>query len=651
MSRLLIAMPLLLGGTCTEYGVDPFDLIPDHGDDSGDSRVLDTEPPQDTEPPLECVDRIWGASTVGVDEGCAFSAELGGFEPVIEWRYDSFEDFPAWVVIYTTPTVGQLTDDNGDGAVDADDIPDLAVVFQEDAGNQGISTQHNLDGVLRLLSGNGTSVHWSVYQFDWEGTTLTPYLLVSPALGDVDQDGEPEILLVASDESSCHMAAFDPRGAPQWVNLETTVPCDWGAVSVADLDSDGTIEVVFGHDIYNGEDGSLHGEGIYDSCIGSGSHGDLGPLTVTMDLDGDGYHELLAGCAIYDHDAVNLCITGYSDGYPAAADLDGDGQGEMVVTGNGWVRIFDGDCRLLVEWEVLGGGLGGPATIADFDGDTEPEIGIASDDLYTVYERDGTLLWTRVVNDGSDVTGSSVYDFEGDGYAEVVYADHDVLWVFQGATGEVRLEDDTHSSWTGNEYPVIADVDGDGEVEIVVPNYDGLYAIGDADHSWVPARQVWNQHAYHISNVNDDLSIPSPTLPNWPEHNTFRSGDITPNLGATAPDMVPVLVDVCTEECDQGTLQLVVQLGNQGLASVAAGVPLAVYALEGEQRTLVHVEPSTTPIASGRTNPGMVLELPAAAFPEGRLVLVADDDGTGAGLLTECSEDNNELIIVEGLCP
>jgi hypothetical protein len=650
MTRPLLSLILMLGGTCTEYGVDPFDLIPDDGDESGDSRVLDTERPPDTEPPPECPERVWSAGEVGVDEGCSFDAEVGGFEPVIEWRYDSFEEHPDYMVVYTTPSVGQMTDDDGDGDVDADDIPDVAMVLLADGGDEGRSTQWDLDGAMRLVSGDGSGVHWSVHELTWGGVVWTPYQLCSPALGDVDLDTEPEIVVSVTDGERCHLAAFDSSGAIEWINSEETVPCDWSAPALSDMDGDGSVEIVMGQQIYNGEDGSLHGEGPY-SCSGTGDSNELGPHSFGMDMDGDGDQELLAGCAIYDHDAQALCITGYEDGYPAALDLDGDGQGEMVVSGNGDVRIFDRDCRLLVEWDLMDSGKGGPPTVADYDGDAEPEIGVASENFYFVFETDGSLLWFQVVYDGSDVTGSAVYDFEGDGYAEVVYADHDTLWVFQGATGEVRLEDDEHDSWTANEYPVIVDVDGDGEVEIVVPNWDGIMAVGDADHSWVPARQVWNQHAYHISNVTDDLSIPSATLPNWPEHNTFRSGDITPNLGASAADTVPVLVDLCTEECDRDVLQLVVQLGNQGLATVDAGVPIAVYALVGEERSLVYVETSTTPVSSGRTNPGMVMELPASAFPEGRLVLVVDDDGTGAGGIRECSEDNNELLIEEGLCP
>jgi|GEM_PF-3623328 len=35
----------------------------------------------------------------------------------------------------------------------------------------------------------------------------------------------------------------------------------------------------------------------------------------------------------------------------------------------------------------------------------------------------------------------------------------------------------------------------------------------------------------------------------------------------------------------------------------------------------------------------------SAYFPEGKLWVVVDDDGTGVGLLEECNENNNEILI------
>ena len=117
--------------------------------------------------------------------------------------------------------------------------------------------------------------------------------------------------------------------------------------------------------------------------------------------------------------------------------------------------------------------------------------------------------------DGSSQrTGSSVFDFEGDGKSEVVYADELTLWVFDGATGEVRMAWEEHASWTLFEYPVIVDVDADGASEIVLMSNDGQTAgwqgitvIGDLTGSWAPTTPTWNQHGYHITNVEDDLSI------------------------------------------------------------------------------------------------------------------------------------------------
>ena len=143
---------------------------------------------------------------------------------------------------------------------------------------------------------------------------------------------------------------------------------------------------------------------------------------------------------------------------------------------------------------------------ADYDGDGAPEIE-SHPMTTTMFSRHGTILWTHEISDRtSNMTGSAVFDFEGDGYSEVVYAGEQNLWVFSGVDGVARLRDNSHySCWFEN--PVIVDVDRDGQVEIVVVDYNGVRVLGDASESWVSARSVWNQHAYSITNINDDLSI------------------------------------------------------------------------------------------------------------------------------------------------
>ena len=169
-------------------------------------------------------------------------------------------------------------------------------------------------------------------------------------------------------------------------------------------------------------------------------------------------------------------------------------------------------------WEVIlpGGGYGGPPTIADVDGDGQPEIGVAGvDPTYVVFEADGSVRWTKVqLLMAPLVTGSSVFDFEGDGTAEIVYGDELFLRIYRGVDGAVLYALPKGSS-TAYEFPLVADVDADGNAEIVaVASYfefgsqTGIFVIGDANDTWVPTRQIWNQHTYHVTNVNDDGTIP-----------------------------------------------------------------------------------------------------------------------------------------------
>ena len=201
-------------------------------------------------------------------------------------------------------------------------------------------------------------------------------------------------------------------------------------------------------------------------------------------------------------------------------------------------------------------------------------------------------MWKHEVSDRtSNITGSAVFDFEGDGYSEVVYAGEQSLWVFSGVDGVARLRDNEHYSCTGFENPVIVDVDHDGQVEIVVVDYNGIRVLGDASESWVSARPVWNQHAYSITNINDDLSIPSYADSNWPTHNNFRSGDIRINngSGANQSDILPLITDTCEIECDRNQLEFTVQVGNGGLADFFGDITVQVY---------VHDNGTDTPLTS-----------------------------------------------------
>lgn len=621
--------------------------------------------------PPTCPDRIYSGLPTTVREDCRIDPPVVRYTPVVEWQRSEWEDYPISDQFLTTPVTGQLTDDDGDGLITSADIPDILTLSY-----RWSPRPTEPDWVaLRLISGDGTSVHWSRTSWMVDDVRLRPITAGAPALGDTDQDGVPEIYLVlgpspASEDSiddylrtyrhsgsvGCYVTRLDPSGAIAAINTDQPVTCRAHSPTLADVQSDGEIDVVVGNETFRTSDLERISTPITDSVnpVGMGRNEGYwtGGIPVVADLDGDGFMELVTGRHIQEWDGTVRCFTGDLDGYAAVADLNGDGRGEFVVTGDGRVRVFDESCAVLNAWPLDALGGGGPATVADYDGDGVPEVGIAAADAYMVYEADGTLKWSSPATDfSSNSTGSSVFDFEEDGYAEVVYADETDLWVISGHSGDFVMRWAGHFSGTANEHPVIVDVDGDGEAEIVTVGDHGI-AVLAAEEGWAPARQVWNQHAYWITNVHDDLTIPSPTPQNWPEYNSFRSGDLRVNAGqgARLVDAKPFVHDICEIECADGFVYVALSPNNEGLADAVDGVNLAVYAEQTDgSRVLIEVLTPEDLHRSGYATEGVVLELAMTDLPTGTLILVADDDGTGTGVIEECDETNNELRL-EGLC-
>src|SRR5262249_41587073 len=146
----------------------------------------------------------------------------------------------------------------------------------------------------------------------------------------------------------------------------------------------------------------------------------------------------------------------------------------------------------------------------------------------SVLETNFTVKWTAPTDD-SGFASSTAFDFLGDGTAEAMYADHVALYIF-GGMGEVLLTS-PRGSWAQFGNPIVADVDNDGSAEIVVVSNKGyqnftepaVQVIRDKEDRWIPARRIWNQHTYHVTNVREDGTIPQVEPKSWKTFNTFRT--------------------------------------------------------------------------------------------------------------------------------
>jgi hypothetical protein len=521
------------------------------------------------------------------------------------------------------PAVASLTDDNEDGRIDEDDVPDIVVVTYPYTDLRSAT--------LRVVSGDGTGEHFSV-----PAAGLQTYGGV--ALGDIDGDGISEIVGVTISE----VIAFEHTGAVKWISepIPDHIARGGDFPSIADMDGDGSPEIIVGRAILSA-DGRLVGAGAHG--MGAGS---VGSASVAVDLDQDGSLELVVGNALYAADGTTLQTFGSGDGFPAVADFDGDGAAEIVISGMGLISLYDTDGTEL--WQAsLPDALsieGGPPVIADFDGDALPEVGVATRSSYTVFDTDGTLLWMAPTDDRtSAVTGAAAFDFDGDGAAEVVYADETRLWIFSGLDGTVRLESEQHSSGTVIEYPVVADVDGDGEAELVVPNatgrgiYGGVSVWGAQDAVWPPTRKIWNQHAYYNGNVEPDGGIPGTETSGWLAHNTFRSGDLDPSDGMR--DLVPLLDDVCLD-CASDSLTVTARIANGGMAAVVGELELTLVGHTADEAVVLDTVRVAGPVEPGRTLDSVtfIVQGVIARGIEQLSVRVDDSETT-----QECDETNNHL--------
>jgi len=583
-----------------------------------------------------------------IDDSCALELPSGGAVEITtecdtvgadQWDVDElwhYTDSAGGVQVM--PAVGQLGDDNADGVIDDGDTPDIAVV--------------TLSHTLLVLAGDTGETEFEVGSF-WEKA--------GPIIADVDGDGKSEVVAMSDDYE---IVAIDGEGTEKW-RSEAFDYDDSHFVNgaVGDLEGDGTAEVVYGFAVVSGDDGST--EMTLDRPVSVYSYTLDGFYyyywyyydTVIADLDQDGKQEIIFGENVYDYKGdVEWTID--ADGYDvwyftSPVNVDDDSKAELLVVGVVGAWIYDDDGTYLTDISDALYGSGIPCA-ADFDGDGDVDLGLPDLTGVYVYTTDGTSLW--YAGGGSYwLAGCSAYDFDDDGAYELVYGSEMELDVFDGAEGLTLYSDTEHGQLAVMEYPVVVDADGDGVAEIVAPSSgsetlaqgnDGVTIYDQPSNLWSRTGSVWASHDYRGVNVLEDGSVPT-SPDDWDEVNLSRGKPATSPPVAT--DLAIEYVGSCVAGCPAGNASIGFQVRNQGDQDMPSGVPVTLYAADGDDLFPIKTI-ELDAIAAGASLDGQSFEVAASNFGPDGFVIRLDDRGDGSTTIGDCDRTNNLATYVGSLC-
>jgi hypothetical protein len=621
--------PTTEGPTTTGVSTSSSTGEPDTTTTTTTTTTTDSETVGETTAGDFCMSPEVPVEDVPLNEECDVPLQMGTFSPVVEWKYGS--------TTFCGPAVaGQTIDSNGSGQIDSQDKP---VVFL-----------YQNNGVVALW-GDGSGVAWQkAGNYGRDG---------SMALGDLDGDGWVEVVTV----NETTVCALDGRdGTQKWCGPPvgpSLDPLGYNYPSIADMDGDGSAEVVVGRAIFDANGGLIAQGALGKGAApygGNPNGGTYGALSAVVDLDGDGVQEVVTGNAAYDLDGNVIWQNGGLDGLVAVADFDGDGQGEIVKTSGVAIRGMESNGQEVWGPVMYGGNIGVPA-IDDLDGDGTPELVFGAQTGLIAMEWGGQVKWTAQISDQSGAAGPVLFDFESDGYPEVLYADEQAIRFFSGLDGSLKYTSMEHASYTILETPIVADVDGDNQVEIVLGHCNAnaqigaLTVYGDADKTWPPGRKIWNQHTYHITNISNLGGVPDMYQSNWAGTNTFnsfRSGDIGQQPGEYH-DLTVEILGVCEDKCEMGTFAMAARPRNAGNVEVPAGIPVTVRA--GLGGDIVITIETTQAIPPGKTGEVLFFEFEAKDLAQSQPVITVDDTGVGDGKIFECDETNNTAVWPSEVCP
>ncbi len=306
-------------------------------------------------------------------------------------------------------------------------------------------------GGVAAYNNKGTLL-WKRVSSDFNGDGIPEGVVDAPAIADVDHDGITEVAWGSLDAHIYLVNGSTGADKPGWpIFVRDTI---FSSPALADVDNDGNLEIIIGADAHQ---------------------------------EGAPYNTPNGGCLHVIHpNGTELtgfpkCVDQVITSSPAVGDINGDGRLEIVVgTGTYWpngshkVYAFEPDGTYAAGWPVsVDGQVSTSPALADINGDGNPEV-IVTDDMSSpstafhvyAFQGNGTLLWKTAPKNyfgTSNVSAGDplVADVIGDGGLEVLDTNNTELSVLDAANGTQLSDDGTHFAGSFSFFTPAADRGGE----------------------------------------------------------------------------------------------------------------------------------------------------------------------------------------------